>query len=49
MLCYVIVLINFNLILTNSDSTKELSMIVVQKFMELDAEVYVVRVRYIRQ
>jgi len=37
MLCYVIFLINFNLILINSGSTKILCMIIKLKFMELEA------------
>jgi len=47
MLCYVILLMNLNIILINSGSTKILwCMIVMLKFTEPEAEVYITRISY---
>jgi len=43
-LCYVILLINLNLVLINSGSTEILCTIIKLKFTELEAEVYIIRI-----
>jgi len=47
MLCYVLLLLNVNFILINSDSTKILRMIIKLKFTEPEAEVCIIRIGYV--